>query len=569
MSSENYWTRRVSRRGVVRGAAFAGVGLAGAALIGCGGDDDGGATPSAPAGTAPASDGTQPQATTAPEPVKRGGRLRRHQAADTPNFDMHANSTYAVNHATAPAYNLLVQFDPAEVDESEVTIIPDLAESWEFTDGGQRVVFNLVKNGKFHNGQAFTSADVKATFERIIDPPAGVVSPRQDQFGAVAGIDTPDDYTVVFNLSRPAPSLLPIIATGWNVIYSAEDIANDVDFKDPGSVNGTGPFRLKEYLRGNRLVMDRFEDYHHDTFPYLDGITNFIVPDGSTALTSFQSGELDFHYGPSASDREAIAASMPDAVIDGPMPGLGFGCLNWNLREPWTDIRVRQALTVVIDREASIAVYGQGFGFLGGYFQPSGPWAISTEELHTIPGYNLFGEAAVAEARKLLDAAGVPQGFETTFMVRKLVSYERLALFVQDQWRKVGVNAKIDIQETAAAYDIMNARNFDIVPWGHGYALEDPDALFAEFYLQDSPRNYSEIGSQEVDDLFLKQSTEMDPEARLQLVHQMEKAALPLFSKSIQSWNEASEAKHGYVKNRVKHAGTYNNNRFERVWLDR
>jgi len=571
MKSGNYWPRRLDRRSVVRGAALGGAGLAGAALIGCGSDDD--SSTAAPTTGGGGTTGGGTTATMAPAnggtvvAAKRGGTLKRHQLAEPPNFDSHANSTFAVNHAVAPAFNQLVQFDPADPNEAPETVIPDLAESWEVIDDGLTYAFKLVQNAQFHNGQQFTSADVAATFERIMDPPDGVVSPRRDQFAAVVSVETPDDYTVVFNLNRPAPSLLPIIATGWNVIYSAEDIENDVDFNCV--VNGTGPFRLTEYLRGNRIQLDRFENYHHDTYPYMDAITILIVPDTSTALTSFQSGQLDFHYAPSASHRESIAATLGDwAVIDGPMPGLGFGCMNWGDREPWIDIRVRRALTLAVDREASIAVYQQGHGFLGGYFQPSDPWAITVEELHTVPGYDLQGQAALAEARALLDAAGVPQGFQTRFMVRKLASYERLALFVQDQWAQVGVHAALDIQETAAAYEIMNNRTFDLVPWGHGYALDDPDAIFAEFYLQDSPRNYSEIGSQEIDDLYLRQSTEMDPEGRRELVHQMEKAALALYSKSIVSWSASSEARYNYVRDRVKYPGTYNNSRFERVLLD-
>src|SRR5690606_26003356 len=101
--------------------------------------------------------------------------------------------------------------------------------------------------------------------------------------------------------------------------------------------------------------------------------------------------------------------------------------------------------------------------------------------------------------------------------------------FLADQWARLGINATLDVVETAGAYEAMNQRAFDLAPWSHAYALDDPDAVFAEFYLQESPRNYSGIGSQEVDDLFLQQSSELDPEARKELVNQMEMAALALF----------------------------------------
>src|SRR5690606_29783498 len=103
--------------------------------------------------------------------VKRGGTLRFHIAAEPPNFDMHANSTFAVNNAIAPAFNGLVQFDPAVPAEPPDAVVADLAESWEITDDGLSYTFKLVQNAKFHNGQPFTSEDVKATFNRIMDPP--------------------------------------------------------------------------------------------------------------------------------------------------------------------------------------------------------------------------------------------------------------------------------------------------------------------------------------------------------------------------------------------------------------
>ena len=253
MENSNYWSRRLSRRSIVRGAALGGVGLAGAALIGCGSDEEEEAT--ATATQAPAGDGgATPAATEAAAMGKRGGTLKFHISAEPPNFDMHANSTYAVAHPTTPMYNQLVQFDPGIPENSPSTVIPDLAESWEVSDDGLKITFNLVQNATFHEGQPFISADIAATFGRIMDPPDGVVSPRRDQFKPVSGIETPDDYTVVFNLSRPVASMLAIIATPWNAIYSAADIAGGVDFKQV--INGTGPFRLKEYQRGNRVGLD-------------------------------------------------------------------------------------------------------------------------------------------------------------------------------------------------------------------------------------------------------------------------------------------------------------------------
>ncbi len=567
--TENYWTRRFDRRRVLRTTVLGGAGLAGAALVGCGGDDaEDGPADDADGGTNGTATATVVDSTPIPEGgnAQHGGAVSMHIAAEPPNFDMHANSTYAVNNAISQAFNMLLQFDPAIPSEPPDAVIPDLAESWEVSDDGTQYTFKLVQNARFHNGQDFTSADVQASFDRIMNPPEGVVSPRRGQFGPVESIDAPDDYTVVFRLSRPSSSLIPIIAQGWNVMYSAEDIGNDVDFEQ--NLNGTGPFRLDEYLRGNRLAYSRNQEYHHDTYPYLDNFTVFIIPDNSTALSSFQSGELLVHRSPTPTDATALQDAMGDTVvIDGPLPAYGFDTINFGQRDPWRDQRVRQAVAMAVNTPDAIAVVEQGVGFLGGYLQPEGFWALPDERLHAVPGYVATDDAILAEARKLLDAAGVANPYQTTMLTRQGASYERLSVFLRDQLGNVGINAELDVQETAAAYDALNTRAFDLAPWSHAYALDDPDAVFAEFYLTDAPRNYSEIGSAEVDDLFAQQSAEMDPEARQELVYQLEEQALALYGKVISSWGAAYEARWPSVMDRTRHYSNYNNSRWERVWL--
>ena len=567
----SYWTRRrVSRRSVLRGTGALGVGAVGAVLIGCGSSDDDGDTPAAPT-TAPPTDitavGTEAAATSAPDAVKRGGNLRWEIAGDPPNFDMHANSTYRVNNPLSPIHNLLVQFDPFVAAEPPDAVIPDLAKSWTLDDD-LTVTFDLVENAKYHNGQPFTSADVKATFDRIGNPPDNLVSPREANYDAVVSIDTPDDYTVTFNLSQPVPSLLPLMAQGWNSIYSAEDIANDFDFSL--DINGTGPFRLDEYQRGNRFELSKNPEYHVEDRPYLDKQTIFVIPDASTRVASFQSGELDVFRGPTVTDAKSMIDALGDKIVlDGPMPSNGFGCINFNnSKEPWNDNRVREAIAMVMNRDAAIALLNQGEGFKGGYFNPSGGWANSLADVQQVAGYSPFGDNTLAEARKMLDAAGVPEGFEATILTRQGSTYEDLSLYILDMASKVGIVMTPDVQETASAYDRLNTRNFDLAPWAHGYALDDPDAIFGEFYITGAARNYSEISSPEIDDLYAQQTVELDVERRAELAKQLEIAAIGQYSKVITSWSSTRELRWAYVKNRVKHPSTYNNFRWQDTWLD-
>ena len=566
----SYWTRRrVSRRSVLRGTGALGAGAVGAVLIGCGSGDDGEAT-TAPT-TAPPAEitavGTEAAATSAPDEVKRGGTLRWEIAGDPPNFDMHSNSTYRVNQPLSPVHNLLVQMDPFVALEPPDAVVPDLAKSWTLDDD-LTVTFDLVENAKYHDGQPFTSADVKATFERIWNPPSDMVSPREKNGDAVASIETPDDHTVTFKLSQPSPSLFPLMAQGWNAIYSAQDIANDFDFKL--EVNGTGPFRVDEYTRGNRFELSKNPEYHVEDRPYLDKMTIFIIPDASTRVASFQSGELDIYRG-SMTDAKAMVDVLGDKmVLDGPMPSNGFGSINFNSsKEPWNDNRVREAIAMAMNQLTAIALLNQGEGFVGGYFNPTGGWASPIADIQAVPGYAPFDDnTTLSEARKLLDAAGVPEGFEATILTRQGSTYEDLSLYILDGASKIGIVMTPDVQETASAYDRLNTRNFDLAPWSHGYALDDPDALFGEFYIDGAARNYSEISTPEIEDLYAQQTVELDLERRVELAKQLEVAALGQYGKIVTSWSATRELRWAYVKNRVKHPSLYNNQRMQDVWLD-
>jgi peptide/nickel transport system substrate-binding protein len=498
---------------------------------------------------------------------QRGGTITAQLGGDPPNFDLHANSTYLVNHAMAPVYNQLVQFDADNPNEGPETIVADLAKSWEQANGGLRYVFKLQEGVTYHDGKPFTSADVKASMERMQNPPRGVVSPRQDSLEVIDRIETPDATTVAFNLKRPAPSLMPILAQGWMAMYSAQDIGGGFDFKL--RTNGTGPFKFKEYVRGNRLVLEANPQYFVKGQPYLAGVTFFVMTDAGARLAAFQSGESNFSTLFSVSETKSLESVLRERMVLDKRDGYGFNTINFGAGAPWRDERVRRAVSLGMDRESSIAVVEEGDGTIGGYHSPAGPWTLSDAEIRALPGYAQYSERIRAEAKQLLQAAGVRDGHQCTILTRRNQSSERLSLAIRDSMQKIGLDAKPLVLEDAAAYDALNNRNFDLAPWGHAIALDDPDAIFAEFYLTNSPRNYSELSSPEVDALFLKQSQTLDQKERVKLVKEMQQKAIPLFGKVIISWGLRRWARRSTVQNYTAHVGYYNNNRHASTWVER
>ncbi|MBI4596231.1 MAG: ABC transporter substrate-binding protein [Candidatus Tectomicrobia bacterium] len=501
---------------------------------------------------------TSPGKDDQPQP---GGVLTYRLAGDPPNFDPISNATYMIHHAIAPIYNNIVMFDPMDRNR----VIGELAHKWEISPDGKIYTFHLIKGVKFHDGKPCTAADVKFTYDLIRNPPQGVVSLRKIALAVIDGIETPDEYTVRFVLKRPAPSMLNILAQGYFSVLPKHIIEAKGDMKKDAI--GTGPFKLKNYTRGVSIELVRNPDYHLKGRPYLDGITFFIIPDPGTAFANFRTGQLHFYMMTGDEARQA-EKEFGDKVAIQKGPLVIFFNLNFNgRRKPWDDLRVRQAVSLAIDRSEALKVVTMGDGDIGGLMPPSGIWALPPAELEKIPGYGKDTTANISAAKKLLAEAGYANGFATTLLTRKGSDFEPFSVFLKDQLGKIGIEAKLDVQETASAYDSLNKRNFDLAPWAQGTALDDPDAFFGEFYTCNAIRNYSGICSKEVDELFDKQSQTMDLEERKKLVHQMEKAALMNFSNVMiyHQWRFVGLS--ARARNYKIHSSLFNNQRLQDVWL--
>src|SRR5499433_861857 len=225
---------------------------------------------------------------------KSGGTLNITQREDLPQgFAVHETSTISSVWPVMPCLSNLVLFDPLKKTESMDTIIGELAEKWSWQDNYRNLVFFLRKGVKWHDGQPFTVKDVKYTFDVVresANAPAKLrINPRKDWYANVEAIEAPDSHTVIFRLHRPQPSLLLMLASGYSPVYPAHVSLNDLRQK----CVGTGPFRLKEYARGQMVEMERNPDYFVPGRPFLDGIRYPIITERGTRLAALQAGRLD------------------------------------------------------------------------------------------------------------------------------------------------------------------------------------------------------------------------------------------------------------------------------------
>lgn len=483
-------------------------------------------------------------------------------AGDPPNFDMFTNSSGWVLSVVAACYNSLVRYDPKD----PLKVVGDLAERWEMAEDGLSYTFHLIKTAKFHDGVPLTAADVKYTFDFARNPPEGSSSIRKVLLKPIKDVVVVDDHTVRLDLVRRSPSLISTLATGWFVVAPKHILEAKGHMKD--NVVGSGPFMLKSYNRGTSIELVRNPNYHVPNRPYLDGISFYIIPDTGTAFSYLTTGQIDMVHEVPGSDARRAIKDYADVVKIHREPSYVGDPYTVNMqRKPFDDLRVRKALALSINHDEALKVVNQGDGIVGGLLPPM-PWGLSAEELATIGGYGPDIDASRAEAKALLAEAGYPSGFDSTILVRRGAgTHEPRAIFLADQFAKIGVRLKINVQETASYFEAMNRRDFDVATCTVTSLANDPDFLFGDFHTSTGNLNYAGLSSAVIDDLFERQSMETDPEKRKALVNELERATMNEFATVILYFKDKFVGLSDRVQDFVMHPEPDNNRRMEEIWL--
>src|SRR5437899_6687579 len=456
------------------------------------------------------------QSTEAP---RRGGILLAAIGADAPSLDPHQEQTFATLQPVAPLYSTLLQIDPY----SYPNVIGDVASEWKISPDGLTYTFKIRPGIRFHDGSPLTAADVKASHDKILFPPAGVRSIRQHHYSAVTSVEAPDPSTVVFKLKFPSASLLANLANPNNVIFPKKYLDKDPNyFKN--NVVGSGPFKFKSYTRGSTFEGERNPDYFVKDRPYLDGYKFFISTETSVRAAAIRSGRawIEFRTFP-LSEVEAIKKQLGDKVVvqDTPATGL-FGIAMNQTQKPFTDIRVRKALTMGIDRYAAGRVLYPiaSLRDVGGLMRPATEWAMAESELQKLPGFWKDAEKSRAEAKRLLAEAGYPNGFKVVLKNRNVrVPYIDFGVFVIQEWRKIGIEAEHRPLETAAWFaGGRDGGNFEVIVSGVFNYADDPDLLLHRYPSGDT-NNWCRFSDPRIDDLFARQTRALDPAERKRLVN--------------------------------------------------
>lgn len=427
------------------------------------------------------------------EPVS-GGTLIWGHSETTQNLDMHQTGTASTSRVLENVHDSIVT-----VDEN-LSVIPHLAESFEQSEDGLTYTFTLRDDVMFHDGSKMTSADVKYSFERCMDPETGAVN--FEVFNDVASIETSDDLTVIVTLSQVnAPFLSRLAENGAGVIMP--EGSGDEQGNTPV---GCGPFKFVRREFGNEVELERFDDYWGGP-AYLDKIIAREITEPTVRLTGLRTGELHM-INDIPADRVTEIEEDPDLQVVAWFP-LNWDFVNFNHEfEPFKDPKVREAFDYMIDKEVLLegALWGQGQTTAS----PSYPTSASyNHDLEQRP-------QDFEKAKALLAEAGYGPGeLSVTFKATTNYPYHIEAAQIMLEWfRMAGVEANIE-QLTWSDWlsQVWVDKDFEISMMNF-FTLWEPDFLYYSLWNTEGAFNYRKISNAKVDELTAKARVTVDPEER-------------------------------------------------------
>src|SRR5213080_83906 len=514
----------------------------------------------------------------AQERPRYGGELVYVVPTEPASYDAHREGTFALIHPLAPIYSTLLRFDPT--DRTGTKVVGDIAESWTIAKDGRTYTFKLRRGVKFHDGSDLTWKDVKATYDKIVNPPADVVSFRKGQYTAIEVVEAPDPTTVVFRLKWPAASLITALASPFNWIYKADILVKDMHWYET-HVMGSGAFVFVEHARGAYWAGKKNPNYWDKGKPYLDSYRALVVKDGSAEVAAVRGERAHVQFrGFTPAERDSIVQALGPKVTvqESPWDCVLLVGMNHE-KKPWDDKRARKALTLALDRYqgsqalSKIAIVKS----VAGVQVPGTPYATPPAELEKLAGYSHDINKSRAEARRLLKEAGVPEGFAFTFKNRGVpMPYEPLGVWLIDQWRQVGLNVRQEVAETAKWFADLRGGDFEVAMDAQcGYMVE-PDLDLYKFQsgpTSAAPRgisdaNYARQKDAVLDELYVKQGRAIDLEERKKYVREFEKRLLDeeVHTMYTLQWHRIIPH-NSRVKGWTVTPSYYLNNQLDTVWL--
>lgn len=506
---------------------------------------------------------------------KAGGVLNLRLREDLPyGFSIHESPTISTLWPAMPCFSNLVLFDPAKRTHSSEAIVGELAERWSWQDNYRALVFFLRDGVKWHDGTPFTAKDVKATLDMLREAPEAPaklrLNPRRDWYTNVQDVEAPNARTVIIRLKRPQPSILTMLASGFTPIMPAHVPPSAYR---TGCI-GTGPFKLKEWRRGEFVEYVKNADYFIKGRPYLDGLRYSLIADRGTATSALQVGRVDVAF-PGETPKpiaERLKAAVPQMVITPANASVVEHIILNVQRPPFDNVKVREAVSRAVDRRAWSEALYQGGAVFGAALlpKPYGLWGLAEKDLRALPGGGSASDEKSA-ARRLLTEAGFSDRapLRLRMLTRALPAFVDVASFVVSELKRVGIDAELATMDTVQFEAAKVRGEFTIATDRTGVEPDDPDAVLNELYGCGSPRNYSHYCDETIARMIERQSQELDPAKRMAMVHDIQRRLAVSSASPVLGWRMDYFAQWPYVKNLVPHHSIYSWGRLQDVWLDK
>jgi peptide/nickel transport system substrate-binding protein len=467
--------------------------------------------PQPPSGTtAPSGAVIQPTKAPAAPTLARGGVLKIGLGSDLTTMDPHLSTAYVDRIVYQSVYNPLVRLD------KDLTLKPELAEKWEFTDP-TTLVMNLRKGVKFHDGTDFNAKAVKINFDRMMNP--DTKSLRAAEIASVKEVQVVDDSTVKIILKAPNAGLMAVLSDRAGMIISPAAIEKYGKDLARNPV-GTGPFSFVEWVKDDHLTVKKFAGYWEkgsdgQALPYLDEVTYKGVPDATVRLTSLKTNTLDLIDGPAPKDHASLRGGK-DFVFD-EVSGLGYQALNVNhARAPFDKTEVRQAVAYAVDRESLATNVLFGAVTPGQSPIAQGSWAYDAS-------VNLY-KRDVNKAKELLQKAGLTPPVKFSCMIVNSPESKLIGEALKEQLAEAGFDMQIDLLEFGAALAKSTAKDFTCFQIGWS-GRPDPDGNTFSFLVSTGPNNTISYKNPKVDELLEKSRTTYDTAQRKAIYTELIKLA--------------------------------------------
>ncbi len=535
------------------------------------------ATPAAPTSApvnntpfATAAGAVVPSSTSAPTPTaaataKRGGTVVVGVTSDPGQLNP-GLTTAGGTHAVADnMFNGLLQFN----DKLEPQ--PSLAETWTVSTDGKTYTFNLAKGVTWHDGKPFTSADVKFTFEQILlqfhsRTKAGLEN-------VLDGIDTPNENTVVFRFKQPyAPLLRRLDVVEAAILpkhlYDGTDIQKNAANTAP---IGTGPYKFKEYIKGDHITLVRNENYFKKGLPLLDTVIFKIIPNSTAAAQALEKGEVDYITGVNGPDIARLQANKDVVLVKAPAGPGGSFCIDtliFNMRKPPFDkLEARQAFAYGINRQQILeqVQFNQG-RIATGPIASTMSWAYNPNVMKYA-----FDQVKAAE---LLDKAGLAKGADGKRLKVVFVhatGFAKTAEVVRDNMAQLGVEVELATLEVNAANERMFTKNDFDIGIGSYCNGPDPEIGVTRAYVSSNIKvgvpfsNGAAYSNKQVDDLFIQAASTIDTAQRAKLYAQIQE----ILVKDVPYWWTIETELFRAQRKEVHDLRIWAGDLLERAWTER